>query len=56
MNQRFVTVDMIQIEDAVKDTEAALAKLRKIVDRYNRAAESAATAYANGGDTKEVRS
>ena len=51
LNQRFVTVDMTQIEDAMKEAEIAFAKLRKIVDRYNRAAEAARRSY-DGGESQ----
>lgn len=58
MNARFVTVDMAQLEDALQQAEQAMAKLRKVIDRYSRAAEAARRAFdgnAVEGSPQQVR-
>lgn len=48
LNTRFVTVEMTQIEESLRDLEITVAKLRKVIDRYVRAGDAARRAFDGG--------
>ena len=54
-NPRFVTVDVMLLDDKLQTVKRAVADLDRFIERYKAAADAAAHTYANGSDAKETR-
>lgn len=48
IQQRFVTVDVLLLDEQVAVAKRAIADLERFVERYKAAAEAAAAAHDNG--------
>ena len=53
MQQRFVTVDSLMLEDAMQKLVASVDTLRRLVERIKASAEAAGEAYAKNGQKEE---